>query len=162
MCAFWPVRAGHEDLRRDTKGTVTPVTLRHYIRASRASAEMYVLSVASYDVNHVIRTIRARGAVRSITKMAGILIDDATFPYLAATLRDLLAAPTRAAPLGRAAHAPIAAGPARHPHSCYLSFTTRSEDQGNPLATPSSSCKGWSMSGGSLIGEISIISEIFR
>jgi hypothetical protein len=99
--------------------------------------EMYSLNVSSYDVNHGAGTIRAKGVVRSITKVAGVLIEDATSPYLAVA--------TDGSRTGQR-------------DSYFLSFTTPFwKAHRNPLATPSTFHKGWSMFGGQLIvGEISV------
>ncbi|HEY2576147.1 MAG TPA: hypothetical protein VGI74_07545 [Streptosporangiaceae bacterium] len=98
---------------------------------------MFSLNVSSYDVNHAAGTIRAKGVVRSITKIAGITIEDATSPYIA-TSSD---------------------GSRTGQRDAYsLNFTTPFwKTPGNPLATPSTVHPGWSMFGGELIvGEISV------
>lgn len=99
--------------------------------------EMFSLNVTSYDVHHAAGTIRAKGVVRSITKVAGILIEDATSPYLAVA--------TDGSRTGQR-------------DSYFLNFTTPFwRTPGNPLATPSKFHKGWSMFGGKLIvGDISV------
>lgn len=99
--------------------------------------EMYSLNVASYDINRPAGVITAMGVVRSITKIAGILIEDATSPYLAVA--------TDGSRTGQ-------------PDTYHLSFTTPFwSTPGNPLATPSTYHKGWSMFGGNLIiGEVSV------
>jgi hypothetical protein len=100
--------------------------------------EMYSLDVTTYDVNRSSGVIRAKGTVRSITKIAGVMIEDATSPYVA---------------VARDNH-----GRNDQPDSYYLSFTTPFwASPGNPLATPSTFHKGWSMFGGELIvGDISV------
>jgi hypothetical protein len=100
--------------------------------------EMYSLDVTTYDVGRTSGKIKAKGTVRSITKIAGVMIEDATSPYIAvATDND---------------------GRNDQPDSYYLSFTTPFwTSPGNPLATPSTFHKGWSMFGGELIvGDISV------
>lgn len=99
--------------------------------------EMYSLNVSSYDINHRAGTIRAKGVVRSITKVAGVLIEDATSHYLAVA--------TDGSRTGQR-------------DSYFLNFTTPFwKVHRNPLATPSTFHKGWSMFGGHLIvGEINV------
>lgn len=100
--------------------------------------EMYSLNVTSYDITRSSGKIKAKGTVRSITKIAGVMIEDATSPYVAVATDN---------------H-----GRNDQPDSYYLSFTTPFwAAPGNPLATPSTFHKGWSMFGGELIvGNISV------
>lgn len=99
--------------------------------------EMYSLNVKTYNIDRPTGVITAKGVVRSITKIAGVMIEDATSPYVA-----------------------VATDGSRHgqPDSYFLSFTTPFwRTPGNPLATPSTFHKGWSMFGGELIvGEVSV------
>lgn len=99
--------------------------------------EMYSLNVSSYDVNHRAGTIRAKGVVRSITKVAGVQIENATSPYLAVA--------TDGSRTGQR-------------DSYFLNFTTPFwKAHRNPLATPSKFHKGWSMFGGQfIVGEVSV------
>lgn len=98
---------------------------------------MYSLSVSSYNVNHAAGTIRAKGIVRSITKIGGVTIENATAPYLS-----------------------VATDGSRHGQrdSFSINFTTPFwKVPANPLATPSTFHKGWAMFGGDLIiGQISV------
>ncbi|MGH3157905.1 MAG: hypothetical protein ACRDNF_15200 [Streptosporangiaceae bacterium] len=97
--------------------------------------EMYSLNVKSYDINRTSGVLTAKGVVRSITKIAGVMIENATSPYIA-----------------------VGTDGRGQPDSYYLSFTTPFwATPGNPLATPSTFHKGWSMFGGELIvGEVSV------
>ena len=93
--------------------------------------EMYSLNVKTYDINRTAGKLTAKGVVRSITKIAGVMVEDATSPYIA------VATDGRGRPGG---------------DSYFLSFTTPFwATPGNPLATPSKFHKGWSMFGGELI-----------
>jgi hypothetical protein len=99
--------------------------------------EMYSLNVKTYDVNRPAGRLTAKGTVRSITKIAGIMVEDATSPYIAVATD------------GRGG---------KNGDSYHLSFKTPFwSTPGNPLATPSTFHKGWSMFGGELIvGEVSV------
>jgi hypothetical protein len=100
---------------------------------------MFSLSQPTYNVNHAAGTIFGKGIIRSITKVAGITIEDATAPFQVNA--------TDGSRTGQR-------------DSFFLSFTTPFwKTPGNPLATPSKFHKGWSMFGGELIlGEISVTS----
>lgn len=98
---------------------------------------MYSLDVASYQIRRTKGVIRAKGTLRSITKMGGAMIEDARSPYLCVA--------TDGSRTGG-------------PDSFYLSFTTPFwRSPGNPLATPSKFVTGWSQFGGNFIlGEVAV------
>jgi hypothetical protein len=98
---------------------------------------MYSENVKSYNINRTTGVITATGTVRSITKIGGILIEDATSPYLAVG--------TDARRSGM-------------PDSYFLNFTTPFWSRPlNPLSTPSTFHPGWSMFGGNLIvGQVNV------
>lgn len=98
---------------------------------------MFSLDQPTYDVNHSAGTILGKGTIRSITKVAGITIEDATAPFQVNA--------TDGSRTGQR-------------DSFFLSFTTPFwKTPGNPLATPSKFHKGWSMFGGEFIlGEIRV------
>lgn len=100
---------------------------------------MYSLDVTSYDISRSSGVIRAKGTLRSITKVGGSMIEDAKSPYLCVA--------TDGSRSGQ-------------PDSFYLSFTTPFwSTSANPIATPSQYVSGWSQFGGNLIvGEVSIAS----
>ena len=98
---------------------------------------MYSLNQPTYDVNHGAGTIFGKGTIRSITKVAGITIEDAVAPFQVNA--------TDGSRTGQR-------------DSFFLSFTTPFwKTPGNPLATPSQVHSGWSQFGGELIvGEVSV------
>jgi hypothetical protein len=97
--------------------------------------EMYSKDVKTFEIDRPAGKMTAKGMVRSITKIAGVTIEDVTTPYLAVATD------------GRGSQ-----------DSYFLSFTSPFwATPGNPLATPSTFHPGWSMFGGELIvGEVSV------
>jgi hypothetical protein len=100
---------------------------------------MFAESVASYDIDRSAKTITAKGTMRSITKIAGLTIDDAMTPFLA------IATDNKAK--GK-------------PDTFFLSYKTPFWNTAtNPLATPSQFVSGFSQFGGELImGQVNVAS----
>jgi hypothetical protein len=100
---------------------------------------MYSLDVASYKIDRSAMTLTAQGTVRSITKIGGLSIEDASVPYVAVAQDNK----TKGSE-----------------DTFFLSFKTPFWSVGfNPLATPSKFVSGWSQFGGSLImGEANVAS----
>lgn len=98
---------------------------------------MFAESVASYDIDRSAKTITAKGTMRSITKIAGLTIDDAMTPFLAVAT-DNKAKGT--------------------PDTFFLSYKTPFWNTAtNPLATPSQFVSGFSQFGGELImGQVNV------
>jgi len=92
---------------------------------------MFSENVTSYQIDRNAKTIMAKGTMRSITKIAGMAIDDAMTPYLAVAT-DNSAKGT--------------------PDTFFLSYKTPFwNTASNPLATPSQFVNGYSQFGGELI-----------
>lgn len=98
---------------------------------------MFAESVASYDIDRSTKTITAKGTMRSITKIAGLTIDDAMTPFLAVAT-DNKAKGT--------------------PDTFFLSYKTPFWNTAtNPLATPSQFVSGFSQFGGEFImGQVNV------
>jgi hypothetical protein len=92
---------------------------------------MFSENMASYQIDRNAKTIMAKGTMRSITKVAGMSIDDAMTPFLAVAT-DNSAKGT--------------------PDTFFLSYKTPFwNPASNPLATPSQFVNGYSQFGGELI-----------
>ncbi|HEX9336085.1 MAG TPA: hypothetical protein VF892_09370 [Pseudonocardiaceae bacterium] len=100
---------------------------------------MFSESVASYQIDRTAKTITAKGTMRSITKIAGVTIDDAMTPFLAVATDNK----TKAGP-----------------DTFFLSYKTPFWNTAtNPLATPSQFVSGYSQFGGELImGQVDVAS----
>lgn len=96
---------------------------------------MYSQTVTSYKIDRGAGIIRARGVLRSITKVGGALIEDAESDYLVVA-KD---------------------GRTSGPDSFSLNYVTPFWKRPNPMATPSKYVKGWSEFGGNfIVGEINV------
>ncbi|HEX5402692.1 MAG TPA: hypothetical protein VFX16_10365 [Pseudonocardiaceae bacterium] len=100
---------------------------------------MFAEEVTSYDIDRSAKTITAKGNMRSITKIAGLTIDDAMTQFLAIGT-DNKAKGT--------------------PDTFFLSYKTPFWNTAtNPLATPSQFVSGFSQFGGELImGQVNVAS----